>query len=99
MSRRARESRLEASERWPNLQRLLRGCFDEHPLKLHASAETALDQAIGDWSLEALQAAAREWWDWNAARSWKPGGLDILPDGFGVDYNFPEPVDARKFMN
>ena len=99
MSRRTRERWLEAAERWPNLQRLLQSCFDEEALKRHGSADAAMDRAIGDWPLKALQDATREWWDFNATRSWKSGGLDIVSEGFGVGRDFPKPTDARRYMN
>jgi len=99
MSRRTREWRLEAADRWPNLQRLLDECFDEELQDRYASGETALDQAIGRRSLEELQVGTKEWWNWNATRSWKKGGLAILPDGFGVDCDHPERRDAWQFMS
>jgi hypothetical protein len=58
-----------------------------------------LNRSIAGWPLESLQAAAREWWDWNSTRAWNPDGLDILFDSVGIDLDFAEELDARQFMN
>jgi hypothetical protein len=95
MSRRTRERRLDATERWPNLQRLLQGfCDSSSP-----SVELVFNQAIDGWSLESQQAAAREWWTWNATHGWKSDAPDFLSDGFDVDMDFADDVAARQFMN
>ncbi|HEY5721583.1 MAG TPA: hypothetical protein VIT45_04605 [Allosphingosinicella sp.] len=59
----------------------------------------AFKQALDGCSLELRQAAAREWWSWNATHGWKRDAPGFLTDGFGMNEDFADDVDARQFMN
>lgn len=99
MSRKRRERRLLAEERWPLLANLM-GChFNQDYDILHGSLEGALSAAAQGGSLEHRRAVLKEWRDWNATEGAVDDIRPFLDDGFSVDLLFKSALDARTFMN
>ena len=99
MSRKTRELRLEAEERWPTLYQLLAAYCHEDLGICHGSPEGAVDAAIADYPLGTRQTVLREWRDWNSNVGSKYDPRAAVNDGLGVNVFFEQPEDARVFMN
>lgn len=99
MSRKTRELRLEAEERWPTLLQFLAGYCHEDWDIFHGTPEGAVDAAITDYPLADRQQVLREWRDWNSTQGVEYDPRDAVNDGLGVNVLFKEPEAARKFMN
>ena len=100
MSRRTRERRTLAEQRWPNLTRLFTLYFNEDFDYLYGSLEGAFASAIADGSLEAKKALLKEWRDWHACEGLNDEDLRrFVNDGFDVAVYFETGSDARKFMS
>ena len=99
MSRKSREHRLKAEERWPSLYQFLAAyCHQDWP-DFYDSPESAIDAAIAGRSLESQQVVLREWRDWNAKEGSRHDPRAAVNDGLGVNIMFYQPEDARQFMN
>ena len=99
MSRKTRERRLQAEERWPHLYQFL-GSYLHEDWPIHSGTpEQAVEQAVAAWDLEGRRLVLREWRDWNATLGWKEDVVSSLGDGFGVSVYFRTAEEARKFMN
>jgi CdiI immunity protein len=99
MSRKTREIRLEAEERWPTLYQFLGAyCHQDWPEE-YGSPESAVDAAVSDYTLQMRQKALKEWREWNSTQGSDFDPRAAVNDGFGVCVYFKEPTDARQFMN
>ena len=99
MSRRTRERRLEAEERWPELCRFLGGYLHEDWPEMYGSISNAVDVGVREWHLAGRQAVLREWRDWNSSVGWTNEVVAFLQDGIGVNVHFNSDVEARQLMN
>lgn len=99
MSRRSRERRLEAEERWPNLFRFLVCYLGEDWREEFGSIEAALGRAISDWGLQERQLVLKEWRDWNNTHGWSEDVAAYVHDGLSVYVNFQTALEARQLMN
>lgn len=99
MSRKARDIRLEASKRWPQLYQFLAGyCHQDWP-EDYGTPEAAVDAAITDYTLAMRQQVLQEWRDWHASVEAVDDIRKIMNDGFGVNVWFKKPIDGRRFMD
>jgi hypothetical protein len=99
MSRRTRERRLEAHERWPLLTNLIGCYFNQDYALLYGSLAGALTAAARDGSLDHRRALLKEWRDWNGTEGAMNDIRPFLYDGFGVDVLLKLPIDGRNLMN
>jgi CdiI immunity protein len=99
MSRKTRELRLEAEERWPALFQFLAAYCHEDWKIFYGTPEGAVDAAIADYPLADRQQVLREWRDWNVSKGAEYDPRVAVNDGLGVNVLFKEPEAARKFMN
>ena len=99
MSRRTRERRLLAKERWPLLTNMM-GCYFNQDLNLlYGSLAGAMAAAAADGPVEHIRAILREWRDWNGSDGAVDDIRPMLEQGFAVDLLFRTPLEARHFMN
>jgi hypothetical protein len=99
MSRKSRERRLEALERWPSLVQFLGGYLHQDWPEKSGAIERAIDVAIAGWDLEGRQLVLKEWRDWNNVRGCRTDIAASVNDGLGVEVHFATEVAARQFMN
>jgi hypothetical protein len=99
VSRKSRERRLEAEERWPNLFQFLAGYLHQDWPELSGAPDKAVDQAIADWDLAGRQRVLTEWRDWNNARGCRADVAAHVNEGLGVEVYFASELAARQFMN
>ncbi len=99
MSRKTRQLRIEAEERWPTLQQFLASyCHEDWP-EFYGTPENALNVGIAEYPLKERQQFLREWRDWNMTAGAKDDVRDLVNVGFGVNIFFKHQIDARHFMN
>ena len=99
MSRRSRELRLEANERWPNLCQFLGGHLHQDWPIHSGSPEKAVEHALAEWDLAGRRSVLVEWRDWNQIRGCRPDVTTSMNDELGVDVFFETDLEARQFMN
>jgi hypothetical protein len=99
VSRKSRERRLEAEERWPTLSRFL-GSYLHEDWPIHSGTpEKAVDEAVSVADFELRRRLLKEWRDWNNVRGCQSDIAVSINDGLGVNVYFEDEVDARSFMN
>jgi CdiI immunity protein len=99
MSRRTREIRLQAQERWPNLFQFLAAYLHEDWPRECETPEAAVEQALSETGHSQLKFVASEWWTWNATEGAKHDPRLSVNEGLGVNVWFNKPEKARQFMN
>lgn len=99
MSRKTRDMRLQAEERWPTLFQFL-GCYcHEDAPEMRGSVLQGIDKGVADYSLERRKEVLVELRDWMGTVAAKDDIRDLLNDGMGVNEFFEQPIDARNFVN
>ena len=99
MSRRRRELKQEAEDRWPNLYQFI-GCYlhEDWP-EMYGTPTQAISAAVSEFPLELRQQVLREWRNWNATVGAVDDIRSLLDNGLGACVYFETPLEARNFMN